>query len=209
MNEEKEPRATFSSIAYYLIIAFISIIVTGFFPMLSSEIGLEFNIPNTWAGWTVWAITKLSIAAVNMCIFFCFMQQAKINVRNNENYIKANKLLEISYKKKPNKPKAPNVWSKKQYLSKGTTLFTTSILSTIGFSQAILTFNLVEFFSELYTVVMAIIFGYLQMKKAEEYWTSEYYSYALMISEEDKGDNKNEGAKDLQEHTGTSTTEQV
>lgn len=36
----------------------------------------------------------------------------------------------------------------------------------------------------LFTIIMGLIFGILQMKRAEEYWTDEFWKYAKMIEEQ-------------------------
>ena len=52
-------------------------------------------------------------------------------------------------------------------------------MSVVAFGQAILSYDWVSMLSMLFTIVMGIIFGIMQMKKAETYWTTEYYAYAL------------------------------
>lgn len=68
---------------YYFIIGIISLIALCFLPMIGSTIGLGWNIPNTTAGWIVWISVKCIVAALNVLIFHCFMQQAKVNVKDD------------------------------------------------------------------------------------------------------------------------------
>lgn len=183
--EERQAKyEKFQSIIYYLIIGLISIISTTFLPMVGSEIGLSFNFPDTTAGWIVWSVSKLAVASLNMVLFTCFMKQAKINVRNDKRYFEAQEILSKVDKEKHIKPKSPKQWERGQYLSKGMTIFVSSILSAIGFSQAILTFDLMVFLSFSFTIVVGCIFGFMQMNKAEEYYTTEYLSYAHMKQKE-------------------------
>ena len=75
------------------------------------------------------------------------------------------------------------------------TIFISSILSAIGFSQAILMFDLMAFLSYSFTIIMGCVFGFMQMNKAEEYYTSEYLAYARMKQKEleaDKNSNMEE-----------------
>ena len=111
------------------------------------------------------------------------MQQAKVNVKDNENYKRARDIL-IKQKEKEILPKSPNKWNSQQYIKKGSTIFITTGLSTIALTQAILSFDYVSMLTYLFTIVMGLIFGILQMKTAEEYWTDEYLQYALMIERE-------------------------
>lgn len=167
----------------YIIIGIVSLIALVFLPMLGSTIGLNWNIPNTLVGWIVWVVVKLIVATLNVLIFHCFMQQAKVNVKDNENYKRARDIL-IDQKEKEVSPKSPNKWSSQQYIKKGTTIFITTGLSTIALTQAILSFDYVSMLTYLFTIVMGLIFGTLQMKTAEEYWTDEYLQYALMKERE-------------------------
>ena len=167
----------------YIIIGIVSLISLVFLPMLGSTVGLGWNVPNTTVGWVVWVAVKLIVATLNVLIFHCFMQQAKVNVKDNENYKRAREIL-VKQKEKEILPKSPSKWSSQQYIKKGSTIFTTTALSTIALTQAILSFDYVSMLTYLFTVVMGLIFGILQMKTAEEYWTDEYLQYALMRERE-------------------------
>lgn len=178
----------------YVIIGIVSLIALVFLPMLGSTIGLNWNVPNTLVGWIVWVAVKLIVATLNVLIFYCFMQQAKVNVKDNENYKKARDIL-INQKEKEILPKSPTKWNSQQYIKKGTIIFLTTGLSTIALTQAILSFDYISMLTYLFTIVMGLIFGVLQMKTAEEYWTDEYLQYALMKERE----LNQEANKDLQE----------
>ena len=167
----------------YVIIGIVSLIALVFLPMLGSTVGLNWNIPNTLVGWIVWVSVKLIVATLNVLIFHCFMQQAKVNVKDNENYKRARGIL-VNQKEKEVLPKSPIKWNSQQYIKKGTTIFITTGLSTIALTQAILSFDYISMLTYLFTIVMGLIFGILQMKTAEEYWTDEYLQYALMKERE-------------------------
>ena len=78
---------------YYVIIAIISFITLTFIPMIGSTLGVGWNLPTTSVGWIIWVVTKLIVATINVLIFHCFMQQAKLNVKDNENYKQAKDIL--------------------------------------------------------------------------------------------------------------------
>ena len=69
---------------YYVIIGIISFLSVAFLPMVGSTIGLEWKLPDTTAGWVVWVVSRLIIATINVLIFYSFMEQAKLNVKDNE-----------------------------------------------------------------------------------------------------------------------------
>lgn len=171
---------------YYIIIGIVSLIALVFLPMVGSTMGLEMNLPDTIVGWVVYCVTKLIVAALNVIIFYCFMQQAKVNVKENEKYIEANEILENIEKKSERAPRSPKEWTRKQYGSKGITIFITTLLAAVSLTQAILTFDYITMLTYLFTIIMGLIFGVLQMKNAEIYWTTEFYEYALKTKREEQ-----------------------
>lgn len=163
---------------YYIIIGIVSFIALVFLPMIGSTVGLGWNIPDTTVGWIVWVGSKIIVSTLNVLIFHCFMCQAKINVKDNENYKKAREIL-TDVNLKEIKPRSPGKWKAEQYGKKGVTIFITSSLAVVALTQAVLTFDYISMLTYLFTIIMGLIFGILQMKTAEEYWTREYYEYAL------------------------------
>lgn len=168
---------------YYFIIAVVSLIALIFFPMLGSTVGLNWAIPTTTVGWIVWITIKVLVAILNVIIFHCFMCQAKTNIKDNPQYIEARKILK-SLDNKETIPMAPNKWVTRQYTRKGSMIGVVTAASTIALSQAILTFDWIAMLTYLFTIVMGVIFGILQMKSAEEYWTEEFYDYALYVQKQ-------------------------
>lgn len=163
---------------YYIIIGVVSFIALVFLPMIGSTVGLGWNVPDTTVGWIVWVGSKIIVSTLNVLIFHCFMCQAKINVKDNENYKKARDIL-TDVNLKEIKPRSPGKWKAEQYGKKGATIFITSSLAVVALTQAVLTFDYISMLTYLFTIIMGLIFGILQMKTAEEYWTREYYEYAL------------------------------
>lgn len=167
---------------YYCIIAIISIIALVFLPALGSTVGIGLALPTTVAGWIIYITTKLIVAVINVLIFHCFRLQGKLNVSQDPNYLRAQELLRNYGKLKNYIPLSPAAWNKKQWSSKGITLFITSILSVFALTQAILSFDYIAMLTYLFTIIMGLVFGILQMKKEEEYWTLGYLEYAEYIT---------------------------
>lgn len=165
---------------YYFIIGIVSLIALCFLPMIGSSVGLGWNLPNTFVGWVVWVTVKLIVAVLNVLIFHCFMMQAKINIKDNERYIEAQSILRVN-KVKEFIPRSPAAWNKQQYGTKGITIFITTGLSTVALTQAMLTFDWMSMLTYLFTIVMGLIFGIMQMKVAEDYWTDEFWQYAQQV----------------------------
>lgn len=164
---------------YYIIIAVISFISVVFLPMLGSTLGLGWKLPDTTAGWVVWGASRAIVATINVLLFHSFMEQAKLNIKDDEHYKEAQDIL-VKVKKKEHKPKSPAQWNAAQYGKKGVSIFLASAMSVVAIGQAVLSYEWATALAYLFTLGMGIIFGIMQMKKAETYWTTEYYEYALM-----------------------------
>ena len=94
---------------YYIIIGIISFIALFFLPMVGSELDAAWTLPNTPSGWLVYISSKAIVSLLNILIFHCFQLQAKLNVKDNENYKKARAIL-IDEQKKEVLPRAPQKW---------------------------------------------------------------------------------------------------
>ena len=184
LSASNEAREKAKQNMYYILIGIISFISVAFLPMVGSTVGLEWKLPDTPTGWVVWAISRLIIATINVLIFYSFMEQAKLNVAKDPHYIEATEIL-LKAKKADHTPRSPRKWQALQYGKRGTKIFISSALSVVALGQAILSFDWVSMLAFIFTIAMGIVFGILQMKKAEAYWTDEFYRYALMIKEEE------------------------
>ena len=78
-------------------------------------------------------------------------------------------------------------------------MFVLSVVSVIGLTQAILTFDVVSMMTYAFTIIMGIIFGILQMNATEEYWTVEFYNYALLIEKKRKEEANEQSNIELQQ----------
>ena len=185
LSASNEAREKAKQNMYYILIGIISFISVAFLPMVGSTVGLGWKLPDTPTGWVVWAISRLIIATINVLIFYSFMEQAKLNVAKDPHYIEATEIL-LKAKKADHTPRSPRKWQALQYGKRGTKIFISSALSVVALGQAILSFDWVSMLAFIFTIAMGVVFGILQMKKAEAYWTDEFYRYALMIKEEAK-----------------------
>ena len=184
LSASNEAREKAKQNMYYILIGIISFISVAFLPMVGSTVGLGWKLPDTPTGWVVWAISRLIIATINVLIFYSFMEQAKLNVAKDPHYIEATEIL-LKAKKAEHAPRSPQKWQALQYGKRGTKIFISSAMSVVALGQAILSYDWISMLAFIFTIAMGIVFGILQMKKAEAYWTDEFYRYALMIKEEE------------------------
>lgn len=210
-QEDDSIRQTLKQGMYYIIIAVISLISVVFLPMVGTTLGLGWKLPDTTAGWVVWGVSRAIVATINVLLFHSFMEQAKLNIKDNEHYKEARDIL-VKVKKKEHKPKSPAQWNAAQYGKKGTSIFLSSAMSVVAIGQAVLSYEWATALAYLFTLGMGIIFGIMQMKKAETYWTTEYYEYALMrkrMEEEQQIAEQSEQTQKTEENSVTTTEEQI
>lgn len=163
---------------YYIIIGVVSVVSTVFLPLVNSTLTMDLCFPTNAAGWVVFIVSKLSVALINILIFYCFLKQAVVNVKDTDSYKEALHLMEQTTKRSTFKPRSPGHYKAVVWGSKGTTLLVSSFLSVIAFGSAVLNFNLNVFLASVFTVLLGVVFGFIQMRRDEEYWTSEFLAYA-------------------------------
>lgn len=186
-DEEKKEKFEIDKYLYYVLIFLISLAALTFLPLLGSEIGLGWKVPNTVAGWFVWIGTKAIVATLNVMIYHCFIQQGKTNIKNNAKFLEAERIMsELAVNKAKNvkKPRAPKLFLKQEYGRKGIIIFSTTALATVALTQAILSYDTANMLSYIFTITMGVLFGIIEMKKVEDYWINEYLDYARMIYNE-------------------------
>lgn len=70
----KSKYEAWKNIQNYVIIAVVSLVCLCLLPFLTSEMGAALVLPNTVAGWLVFAMTKLIVGIVNFLLLYCFME---------------------------------------------------------------------------------------------------------------------------------------
>lgn len=176
-----------SQYAYYMIIGVVSLIMLVFIPMFGSELGLEWELPNTTPGWIAWISAKLSGALLNILLLRCFDAQGKLNASKREEYKQAAAKLSNERNVAKFKPRSPKEYSRGVYGRKGLTLFVGTILGSIGLGQAILVYDVGQFIIQAIALVIGLIAGVFQMFATEEYYTGEFIAYVNRVTRgEDK-----------------------
>lgn len=160
----------FKDVVYYIIIAVISFASVAFLPFIGSAIAGTFMWPQGGLEWAIWITGKLLVSIINVLIFYSFLSQGKVNIKNDRRYLEALEILgRVQQHQKRLKPRSPGKYFGKVWASKGTTLFITSALSAMVLAEALLVFDLAVFLAYVFTVLLAIVFGFLQMLQTEEY----------------------------------------
>lgn len=178
---------------YYFLIAVASFAALTFLPLLGtgSDVSARWDLPTSRRAWVVFITLRSIISFLNVFIYASFINQGKLNVKDNENYKKANDLLKVIKKGRGYVPRSPLKFNAKQYGWKGVTVFGSTAFAMVALDQALLNFSYKALIVYASTVAMAIFFGIFEMKKVEIYWTEEYLDYAeresALLKEEKDG----------------------
>ena len=175
----------------YILIGVVSFIALVFLPFLGTQVGLGFNLPDSPAGWILYIVKQLLGAIINVLIFHNFILQARVNIKDTENYKAAEEILR-NFKEKDYKPRSLKEFNSREYGVKGVSIFLFSIMSVFALSQALLTYDYMLLISYVLTVSCGIVFGILEMKKYENFYTGEYLDYAKEVKRQNE-----EAAKEL------------
>lgn len=182
---------------YYILIGVLSFVALVFLPFFGSEVGMEAHFPNTWIGWIVYIVQQALMAIINILIFHSFICQAYVNVKDNENYIKARDIFH-SLDDKEYIPMTLQQFNKREYGRKGATIFIGTLLGGFALTQAILSYDYVRMLAYLFTIILGIFFGIYEMKKYEEYLTYEYLQSALYYQKQKEKEREEERQKAIQ-----------
>lgn len=183
LKEELKNKINFIVIGFtsFLAIALIPFLTSAFNESNDQEI-IQQAFPDSTIGWIIWAIFRFMIVTINMCIFIAFVNQGKLNVKNNNDFVSSrNKWIEVQiYKGKHSKkgkkavPLTPKQHYAKLYSEKGFALTIGSFASCFTITFMILQWDLATFIVIVLTVAFAVVFGFLQMAKEEYYWTNDF-----------------------------------
>lgn len=167
---------------WYAMIAVVSLVSLVLLPLLGSDIPLEVAFPKTFGSWFVYCFTKILVAIVNILIFHCFFQQGDVNMKHYYKRRLGDEILGL-LSRYQYIPMSPEQWAKKEYKNKSITVAVTSILSAFCLGHAVLSFDWIIFLTYFITILMGLVFGVLQMKKTENYYSGQYFDYAIMQME--------------------------
>lgn len=194
-NEEKSKarREAFRNYKNYGIIIILTLITVTIFPLLGTTLGMEANYPDTVAGWVVWSVIKIALCVDNIFIFQAFVDQAELNVQYESRYIEAREIVR-KYRIGKYNPMSPEERRKKMFSKKVIITVLTSLIS-VALTEAILKYNFADLIAYTISMIMAVVFGILNMADQEKYWVEEFYDYAITIKEEEEAKEKQKQAE--------------
>ena len=179
-EKSKNLREQLKLYTYYILIAILSLLSVIVFPILNSTADISDTFPKDPTGWVMYCLIRVLVVVMNMLIFSNFLQQSKLNVKDEENYKRANQILGRC-KPKDYHPRSPKQYLTKEYTVKGAFLVVGTVASLFVIGNAIINYDYMLLIATVFSVITSIVFGIMTMRKAEIYYVSEYLDYALLI----------------------------
>ena len=167
---------------YYILISILSLLSIIVFPMLNSTANIVDTFPKDPTGWVMYILIRFLVVVMNILIFANFLQQSKINVKDHPNYIRANEILGRC-KSKDYNPRGPKQYLNQVYATKGIMLALMSVVSLFVIGNAIMRYDYMVLIATVFSVIMAVVFGIMSMKRAEIYYIGEYLDYAIKVEQ--------------------------
>ena len=134
--------------------------------------------------WYEWVFTIIS-EVLTITTFIGFSVQGKLNVKDDIRKLEADKILG-KLKIKEVKPQSPKSFESKAYISKCIMISITTVGTCMLFPVIAIHFNVAMLISLAISSMTSIVFGILNMKRFEDYYTHEYVRYAEWKAEESK-----------------------
>ena len=163
---------------YYILVGAISFLAIAFLPMIGSSQEIYWGLPQTPAAWAIWIVSKVAASTLNVLIYHCFIRQGNLNTKKDPDRLKAEAMLHKLNKGKEKTPISPSKFMARQYIRKVPLIAISTFLSLLAFGPALLMFDFIVFIVYLFSVIISIVFGILEMKHVEEYYTVGLLEYA-------------------------------
>ena len=184
---------------YYALIVLLTLVGIVFLALIGLDQNgqINFNFPASIMGWIIWAVSKGAICVVNCLIFHFFTLQGKDNIKDNEDYIKGLKELN-KYRDKDETVKSPWELERGAYLKKGGTVLISTAMSLFALPSLVLQSSLINFLSVLFSMIMAVAFGVMQMRDTEDRWTKDLTNYVEYLKQTSMGKEGKPGSIDTE-----------
>ena len=183
VESRRSVREGINNYAYVAIICIISLISIVVPPLingcLSGDISLAF--PHTVEGWILWVLLNGGMAVCNISLLILFNLQARKNSMKNENYIKANEILnKLAGKKDVFIPRSPAKMRLQVYSKKVIMILLSTLASSVVLTSIVVSFDWLTLLSCILSVLISLCVSWISMLNMEQYWTEEYLIYAQL-----------------------------
>lgn len=180
----KKTRQFISETKNGIAVIMLSMVSMFLVPLLGSYATGQSLMPTTIIGWIIYFVSAIAVSLCCLFIYLALHNQGKLNVKDEEEYLKAKQLHLKNFERMNGKeliPIDPFKWEKKQKLKKGIFQTLSIFLGLLGFGMAFLVWNNSQFISSCLSIVMAISFGLVHMGDVERMFTEGWLEWELYI----------------------------
>lgn len=185
-EKSKKTREFISNSKNGIVVVLLSAAAMFLVPLLGSYLTGQTKFPQTVPEWILYFTCAVAIAICSLFIYLALFNQGKLNVKDEEEYIKAKELHLKNFKRMDKKtiPMNPFIWEKKQKIQKGIFQTLGIFFGLLGLGLAVIAWNNSQFISATLSVLMSIGFGFVKMGDVERMWTEGWLEYEIFIEEQ-------------------------
>lgn len=180
----KKTRQFISDSKNGIAVVILTLVATLLVPLLGSYATGKALYPETTIGWIIYFTSAIAVALCSLMIYLALHNQGKLNVKDEEEYIKAKELHLKNFERMNGKeiiPVDPFKWEKVTKIKKGIFQTLGIFLGLLGFGLAFLTWNNTQFISSCISIVMALSFGLVHMGDVERMFTEGWLEWELYV----------------------------
>lgn len=183
-ERSKKTRQFISDSKNAIAVIILSLIAMFLVPLLGSYATGTTQFPQTIPAWILYFTCAIAIAICSLMIYLALHNQGKLNVKDEEEYIKAKELHQKNFKRMNGKdmiPVDPFKWEKKTKTQKGIFQTVGIFCGLLGFGLGALCWNNSQFISSTISIIMSIGFGLVHMGDVEKMFTEGWLEWELYV----------------------------
>lgn len=211
-ERSKRTRQFISDSKNAIAVVILSLISMFLVPLIGSYASGTTQFPQTIPAWILYFTCAIAVSICSLMIYLALHNQGKLNVKDEEEYLKAKELHLKNFERMNGKeliPIDPFKWERKQKTQKGIFQTLGIFLGLLGFGLGALCWNNSQFISSTFSIILAIGLGLVHMGDVERMFTEGWLEYELYIQKKlDEEDAKKALKKVLEENNTFISLEQ-
>lgn len=183
-ERSKRTRQFISDSKNAIAVVILSLISMFLVPLIGSYASGTTQFPQTIPAWILYFTCAIAVSICSLMIYLALHNQGKLNVKDEEEYLKAKELHLKNFERMNGKeliPIDPFKWERKQKTQKGIFQTLGIFLGLLGFGLGALCWNNSQFISSTFSIILAIGLGLVHMGDVERMFTEGWLEYELYI----------------------------
>ncbi len=180
----KKTREFISNTKNAIAVFILSAIAMFLVPLLGSYATGTSQFPTTIAEWILYFTCAIAVSICSLMIYLALHNQGKLNVKDEEEYLRAKELHLKNFERMNGKeliPVDPFKWEKKQKTMKGIFQTLGIFFGLLGFGLGVLCWNNSQFISSTFSIVLSIGFGLVHMGDVERMFTEGWLEWEMYV----------------------------